>query len=196
MRALAAQFWAANTAEALAHLHSKGIAYRDLKPENLLVGEDGYITLIDLGFAKKIPFTEVVDNEEVHHDLSYTLCGTFEYLAPEFFFDGHGHSHAVDYWALGCFIFELVVGRTPFVDYPGEDNMRKLIKRICMTQFNPVTFPAQFDNYAALPWQENKSHCRMLVSRLLRPKPSERLGELAPFRLRHCIPGETARLCR
>lgn len=55
----------------LEYLHSRGIAYRDLKPENVLIAVDGHIKLSDFGFAKLIT------------DKSYTLCGTPEYLAPE-----------------------------------------------------------------------------------------------------------------
>lgn len=53
------------------YLHSKNIVYRDLKPENLLIGADGFLKLTDFGFAK---FVEA---------RTYTLCGTPEYLAPE-----------------------------------------------------------------------------------------------------------------
>ena len=53
------------------YLHSKSVIYRDLKPENLLIDEDGFLKLTDFGFAK------VVEGR------TYTLCGTPEYLAPE-----------------------------------------------------------------------------------------------------------------
>jgi protein kinase X len=52
-------------------LHLKNIIYRDLKPENILISKNGYLKLTDFGFAKVIL------------DLTYTLCGTPEYLAPE-----------------------------------------------------------------------------------------------------------------
>ena len=140
---LAARFWAGNIIEAIVHIHNQGVAYRDLKPENILVDSQGYITLIDLGLAKSLPYTE----EGVTHDLTYTLCGTFEYLSPEFFFDGHAHNHAVDYWALGCVIHELVVGRTPFHD-GGPQDLRKLFVQICKTHYRPYPFPDNFDELA------------------------------------------------
>ena len=66
-----ALFYVAEITLAFEHLHSMNIAYRDLKPENLLIGSDGHLKITDFGFAKKI------------EDRSYTLCGTPEYLAPE-----------------------------------------------------------------------------------------------------------------
>jgi len=176
---LASRFWAANITEAIVHVHNQGVAYRDLKPENLLVNEQGYIILIDLGFAKKLPYTEVdQDGFEVTHDMTYTLCGTFEYLAPEFFYDGHGHTHAVDYWALGCMVHEMIMGQTPFVDFPGEQDLRKLFLRICKTQYKPVEFDSEFDSKAEIPGEE-ASACRDLCANLLKAHPTERLGNLA-----------------
>ncbi|PBP23489.1 camp-dependent protein kinase A, partial [Diplocarpon rosae] len=67
------RFYAAEIVLILEFLHEReGVAYRDLKPENLLLDADGHIKLVDFGFAKKL------GNRE-----TYTLCGTPEYLAPE-----------------------------------------------------------------------------------------------------------------
>jgi protein kinase A len=66
-----ARFYGGQVALMFEYLHSKNIVYRDLKPENLLIGADGYLKLTDFGFAK---FVE---------GRTYTLCGTPEYLAPE-----------------------------------------------------------------------------------------------------------------
>lgn len=88
---------------ALEHMHSQDLAYRDIKPENMLVDEKGYIKVCDFGFAKKIGRGE----------RSWTLCGTPEYLARETLL-GKGHDKAVDLWAVGIFAYELLAGRTPF----------------------------------------------------------------------------------
>ena len=58
---------------AIGYLHMKGIAHRDLKLENILVDEDGYIKIIDYGLAKMLG-----ENDE-----ATSFCGTQEYLAPE-----------------------------------------------------------------------------------------------------------------
>lgn len=104
-----ARVYAAEIVLVLEFLHEQqgGIAYRDLKPENLLLDNDGHIKLVDFGFAKRLGHPD-------HHPVeTYTLCGTPEYLAPEVI-QNKGHSTAVDWWALGILIYEFLAGYPPF----------------------------------------------------------------------------------
>jgi serine/threonine protein kinase len=89
---------------ALGHLHSQNIVYRDLKPENVLVGEDGYLLVADFGLAKLIKEGESTS----------TFCGTPEYLAPEMFEHEAKYDFMVDWWALGTLMYEMLVGIPPF----------------------------------------------------------------------------------
>ena len=118
------QFYLGCVTSAFDHIHGHGIAYRDLKPENLLVDAQGYLKVIDFGFAKQVPWTD--PKTGVYHDKSYTICGTPEYLCPEII-QSKGHDKAVDYWALGCLVFELLVGRTPFADDRQPEIFRKIL---------------------------------------------------------------------
>lgn len=107
----AIKFYTANIVIALEHMHSKDIAYRNLKPENVLLGANGYLVLVGLGLAKRIPY--ICPGEELKYFKSFTICGTAEYLAPEMVL-GSGHDQAVDLWALGILVFEMIHRRTPF----------------------------------------------------------------------------------
>lgn len=104
------RFYCANLLSIYQHIHAKQIVYRDLKPENVLIDEFGYLKLVDWGFAK-----EVLDK-------TYTLCGTPEYLAPEAV-KGTGHNVAVDYWSLGALTFEMLTGYSPFLGNNADDTM-------------------------------------------------------------------------
>eukprot|EP00415_Alexandrium_ostenfeldii_P000223 UN0223 len=98
-----AKFYAAELLLAFDYLHNSfGIAYRDLKPENVMIDRDGNVKLIDFGFAKV-----------VWTDLAYTIVGTPEYLAPEII-QSIGHGIPVDMWSLGILIYEMLAGYPPF----------------------------------------------------------------------------------
>jgi len=129
---------------AFEHMHSKNVIYRDLKPENLLIDERGYIKITDFGFAKK-------------RNRTCTLCGTPEYLAPEVI-RSMNQSFAVDWWALGILIYEMVVSHPPFED----DEHMKMYEMILKMS---VDFPRFV-----------KQNCRDLVSKLLRKSAYQRLG--------------------
>uniref|UniRef100_A0A8C2XQI1 Protein kinase cAMP-dependent X-linked catalytic subunit n=1 Tax=Cyclopterus lumpus TaxID=8103 RepID=A0A8C2XQI1_CYCLU len=96
-------FYTSEIVCAIEYLHSREVVYRDLKPENILLDSEGHIRLTDFGFAKKLS------------DRTWTLCGTPEYLAPEVI-QSKGHGRAVDWWALGILIFEMLAGYPPFFD--------------------------------------------------------------------------------
>ncbi|RLN90079.1 hypothetical protein BBJ28_00010229 [Nothophytophthora sp. Chile5] len=162
------RFYSANAVLGLQHMHRFDYAYRDLKPENLLISREGYLKFVDFGFAKKIPFTVVnSDGVEELHSRTFTLCGTLEYLAPEFVLNT-GHDLAVDYWALGILIYEMLVGYTPFGT--GDGDTTQLFRNIAMirTGANSVDFPFHL--------QENCPHACDLVRRLLQGDPAKRIG--------------------
>ncbi|KIJ37715.1 hypothetical protein M422DRAFT_33611 [Sphaerobolus stellatus SS14] len=97
------RFYLATIILALKFLHTYNVIYRDLKPENLLLDNRGYLRLTDFGFAKKVD------------DRTWTLCGTPEYLAPEII-RNEGHGKAADWWAVGILCYEMLVGYPPFFD--------------------------------------------------------------------------------
>jgi len=151
-----AKFYAACVVSAFQHIHAKAIAYRDLKPENLLLDGRGFLKVIDFGFAKKIPY--VKDGKVCVK--TYTICGTPEYLSPELI-RSSGHDRAVDYWALGCLIFELLIGCTPFADDDQSVIFRKVIGS---------------DSYLKFPGPVGGPHAEALIRALLTPNPTFRLG--------------------
>lgn len=154
----AVKFYAANVILAFKHIHARGIAYRDLKPENLLMDNKGYLKMIDFGFAKKFPYTK----NGQKHDKTYTLCGTPEYLAPEIVMS-KGYDKGVDYWALGCLIYELYLARTPFQ----ADYATKIFQNIIAAE-KVLSFPRGMD----------PQHVA-LIKKLLSVNPAFRLGTLS-----------------
>ena len=148
-----AKFYAAQIIIAIGKLHEKGIMHRDLKLENIMVDERGYIKIIDYGLAKKLADDEIT--------MSY--LGTPEYLAPEMVTRA-GHDKSVDWWAIGILIYEMLIGVTPFFNKNRKVLMSK-IKHSRVVFPDRRTYNIEFsDNFVDI------------VSCLLKKNKDERLG--------------------
>jgi serine/threonine protein kinase len=100
-----ALFYTAELALALGELHQHGVVYRDMKPENILLDDLGHVQLADFGLSK-----EGIKSGEKG---TRSFCGTPEYLAPEVL-ERKGHGFAVDWWALGALLYEMITGLPPW----------------------------------------------------------------------------------
>jgi len=147
------RFFTACAVLAIEHLHAKGIVHRDIKPENLLISENGYLKLADLGFAKM-----VLDQR------TYSLCGTPEYTAPEVY-KRCGHSKGVDWWALGVIVYEMASGFSPF-HVPSDNSWDCYIEISKYEKYYPnIQFPNDFS-----------SSLGDFLLKIMNPNPSKRYG--------------------
>lgn len=142
-----AKFYAAEVCLALEYLHGNDIIYRDLKPENILLDRNGHVKITDFGFAKYVP------------DVTYTLCGTPDYIAPEVI-STKPYNKSVDWWSFGIYIYEMLAGYTPFYDA----NAMKTYENILNAQ---LKFPSFFH-----------PDVQDLLSKLIVRDLSKRLGNL------------------
>merc|ERR1712232_51960 len=141
-----AKFYVAGVAFALDHLQSKQIVYRDLKPENLVLTDEGHVKLTDMGLAK------------VCTGMCYTMCGTVDYFAPEVI-TGEGYGLPVDWWTLGILMYELLVGQPPF-----------------QSDAPYLTYPKITDGFKKVKFPEScNGHAETLVKGLCRTDPDKRL---------------------
>lgn len=143
---------------AIGYLHMKGIVHRDLKLENILIDQDGYIKIIDYGLAKMLG-----ENQE-----TTSFCGTPEYLAPEMV-NQSGHDRGVDWWALGILVYEMLIGVTPFFNR----NKNMLLSKIKTAK---VVFPDR-NKYKI----EYSDQIVDLICKLLEKDKSKRLGTKDDF---------------
>jgi protein kinase A len=141
-----AMFYAASVVVAFEYMHGKNFVYRDLKPENLLLDERGYLKVTDFGFAK-----------DISRGRTFTLCGTPDYLAPEIV-AGKGHGKGVDWWCLGVFMFEMLTSTAPFCADSPMKTYKKILAGVVM--YPPYVSPAAQD----------------LMQQLLHAKATKRLG--------------------
>eukprot|EP00522_Entomoneis_paludosa_P005603 CAMPEP_0172451818 /NCGR_PEP_ID=MMETSP1065-20121228/9692_1 /TAXON_ID=265537 /ORGANISM="Amphiprora paludosa, Strain CCMP125" /LENGTH=860 /DNA_ID=CAMNT_0013203789 /DNA_START=39 /DNA_END=2621 /DNA_ORIENTATION=+ len=147
-----ARFYAFVIGDAMAYMHEQKYVFRDLKPENVLISNTGYPTIIDFGFAK------IVEPSEK----TFTLCGTPKYIPPEMILQ-QGHSYGADHWALGVVIYEMLCGENPFWE-DGLDDM-ELYRGIIQDDYVKPT--------------QGSSHAHDLIRQLLEKDDTRRLGNLA-----------------
>lgn len=144
-------FFVAQVVLALNYLHKKNIIYRDLKPENLLVDEDGYLVLCDFGLSKFIE----EDQDE------FSTVGTDIYFAPELL-QKSGYQFSTDWWTVGALCYEMFCGLPPF--YNRNWSSYQLFSAI---QENEVKFPKGLNI---------SDDARDFIEKLLDKDKSTRLG--------------------
>jgi len=157
-------FYSSNIIAALTHLHLNGVCHRDLKTENVLVDSDGYLKLIDFGFAKFIG----------HAGRTNSFCGTPHYMAPELItFQPHGLP--VDMWSMGCMIYEFLFGHLPFEDPIAEEGVLEIFKRVVDYKQGRVTLEQSL-KLPMLYRFTSRRHWEVidLISGLLAANPSAR----------------------
>uniref|UniRef100_A0A3B3SXI7 protein kinase C n=1 Tax=Paramormyrops kingsleyae TaxID=1676925 RepID=A0A3B3SXI7_9TELE len=150
-----ARFYAAEICIALNFLHERGIIYRDLKLDNVLLDHEGHIKLTDYGMCK----------EGIRPgDTTSTFCGTPNYIAPEIL-RGEDYGFSVDWWALGVLMFEMMAGRSPFdiiTDNP-DMNTEEYLFQVILEK--PIRIPRSLSVKAA-----------SVLKGFLNKDPKERLG--------------------
>ena len=122
-----AKFYSAIIGLSLEYLHTHGIVYRDIKPDNILIDEDGYLKLADFGLAKMLK-----DKEK-----AFSICGAPEYFAPEII-TREGHNKSADWWSYGILLYEMLCGIPPFY----SENTEKMFELITKAE---LKFPKKIN---------------------------------------------------
>ncbi|WMV11791.1 hypothetical protein MTR67_005176 [Solanum verrucosum] len=170
-----ARFYAAEVLISLEYLHCLGIIYRDLKPENILLQADGHVVLTDFDLSFKTSCKpQVIKHPPSKRrsrstppptfvaepvSQSNSFVGTEEYIAPEII-TGAGHSSAIDWWALGILLYEMLYGRTPFRGKNRQKTFSNILNK-------DLTFPSSIPVSLA---------ARQVIHSLLNRDPASRLG--------------------
>jgi serine/threonine protein kinase/ankyrin repeat protein len=145
-----ARFYIAEITLGLEHLHAKGLIFRDLKPENVVIDNDGHLMLTDFGIAKS-----GVDLED--ESSNKTFCGSPMYLAPEML-QRKGHGQALDWYSMGALLFELISGLPPYYSQDRSTLFQNILK-------GELVMP-----------ESASDHAQDFMTRLLERAPERRLG--------------------
>ena len=143
-----AKFYICEVLLALENLHQRDIIFRDLKPDNVVLDEEGHCKLTDFGLSKE----GVTENQSAS-----SFCGSVAYLAPEMI-KKQGHGKAVDWYLLGVLLYEMLVGITPFFTNRKEDIFHNI-------EFGELKLPEFI-----------KEDTKSLLRGLLQKDPRKRLG--------------------
>uniref|UniRef100_A0A1I8HHL2 Protein kinase domain-containing protein n=1 Tax=Macrostomum lignano TaxID=282301 RepID=A0A1I8HHL2_9PLAT len=145
-----ARFYVAELACCLDFLHSRGVIFRDLKLENVVLDAAGHPVLVDFGLCKWLK----------RGQNTRTICGTLTYAAPEML-NGQPYDHSVDWWSLGILFYALVCGKFPLHGARSHRQMAQMIRG------------HEYETPGRLSWQ-----CRYTVEQLLQKNPRRRLASL------------------
>ncbi|XP_076848223.1 protein kinase C delta type-like isoform X2 [Brachyhypopomus gauderio] len=150
-----ATFYAAEIVCGLQFLHGKGIIYRDLKFNNVMLDGEGHIKIVDFGMCKEDVFGDT---------LATSFCGTLCFIAPEILL-GKRYSFSVDWWSFGVILYGMLIGQPPF----DGDHEAELLESI---RSGPPHFPRSITVPA-----------KNMLKRLFEQDPSHRLGVEGNIRL-------------
>ncbi len=124
--------------QAIAYAHKRGVIHRDIKPDNVMVGEFGETVVLDWGLAKQLDADESGgdDDEDLARTQEGDILGTPAYMSPE---QATGKKRTVDtqsdVWGLGAVLYEIITGRPPFVG-------RNLMQMLVAVTKDPIPEPA------------------------------------------------------
>ncbi|KAJ0244207.1 3-phosphoinositide-dependent protein kinase 1 [Hirschfeldia incana] len=153
-----ARFYSAQVVDALEYIHNMGLIHRDIKPENLLLTSDGHIKIADFGSVKPMQDSQItLLPNAASDDKACTFVGTAAYVPPEVL-NSSPATFGNDLWALGCTLYQMLSGTSPFKDASEWLIFQRIIAR-------DIKFPNHFSEAA-----------RDLIDRLLDTDPSRRPG--------------------
>jgi serine/threonine protein kinase len=116
-------------ADGLQHAHENGLVHRDIKPSNLMVTRGGEVKVLDFGLAR----LRSESTTEAELTMSGQIMGTWEYASPEQIADSQSVDIRADIYSLGCTLFKLLIGRSPY-----NDGVRNSYALMCAHTTEPI----------------------------------------------------------